>query len=220
MVSSMQERPADDGPRPPDRLVPGDADDLLLRRRGSGRRREGDGVEGLLADWTASIRHHDDTSARARQRWLRQQLEEESTFSGLLLDLAERGLPVVVQGRGSRVHRGVLSAVASDCVVLRAPSGVHVLLAYHGIAWIRPEEVSGTPTGDRGVSIDLGVAELLAALVGERPRVLIVSLDHGEGLAGELRAVGQDVVTIRLEAGVRSTVFVPVGSISEMTIEG
>jgi hypothetical protein len=213
----MEERPGRDRSwQPEDRQGP--LDDLLLNR--ARNRHQPEGLAGLLADWSANVRHQDETAARSHRRWLRQQLEEESTFAGLLLDLAEQGLPVVVQGRGTRHHRGVFVAVAADCAMLRTPGGSHLLLALGGIASVRPEGVSGTPTGDRGVGVDLSLAEVLAALAGDRPRVVIVSLDNAEGVAGDLRAVGRDVVTIRLDAGRHALLHVPIASISEVLLEG
>ena len=76
----------------------------------------------------------------------------------------------------------------------------------------------GAPVGDRVVDVELGLAEALAAIAGDRPRVLVVTSADGEGLAGELRAVGRDVVTLRLDGADRSPVYVAIASIAEVML--
>jgi hypothetical protein len=48
--------------------------------------------------------------------------------------------------------------------------------------------------------------------------VLLVARD-GSGLAGELRAVGRDVATLRIgEGSADGTLYVPLASVAELTI--
>ena len=66
-----------------------------------------------------------------------------------------------------------------------------------------PEAGAAEVAGDRAVALPIGLPEALAVLAEERPRVLLVTVaGTGEGaeggVAGELRAVGRDVVSMRL----------------------
>lgn len=180
------------------------------------------GASTLLARldrWVAEARVDAAAAERARERWLRQIADESATFTGLLLDLAERGLPVVAQGRGRRRNRGTISAVGADFVAMRAAPGTDVLLAFGAIASVRPDDRAGGPTGDRATSFDLGLAEAIAAIAADRPRVLVVTMADGEGVAGELRSVGRDLVALRLDGGAGSA-YVPIASIAELRING
>ena len=88
----------------------------------------------------------------------------------------------LIEGRGGRRHRGTLVAVARDFCGLRTPSGRDILLSYAGIASVRAERRSVTPTGDRAVSLRATLDEALATLAEDRPRVLVVTLAGSEGL--------------------------------------
>jgi hypothetical protein len=177
----------------------------------------GDDLLARLDRWVSDARSDEAAAARTRERWLKQAAEESATFSGVLLDLAERAAPVVVGIRGERRHRGMIAAVAADFFVLRSPSGHDVLLALAGIASVRIDAAGPAPTGDRAVHVELGLAEALAALAAERPRVLLVTTG-AEGVAGELRAVGLDVVTVRLDGDRATDAYVPIPSIVEVTL--
>jgi len=184
----------------------------------------GDGVLGApdldarLDRWLADARSTDAAAARTRARWLRLQAEESATFAGVLVDLAERRTSVVVQGSGGRRHRGVVALVAADFCAVRTDMGRDVLIAYRGIGSVRPDVRSDLPVGDRVVRTELGLAEMLNIVAAERPRVLITTLADGEGLAGELRSVGRDLVAIRSDGDGRAPTYVPIDVIAEVTV--
>jgi hypothetical protein len=184
----------------------------------------GDGILGgpdlaaRLDAWVAAARSDAAAASRARERWLRVQADESASFAGVLVDLAEAATPVVIHGCAGRRHRGTIAAVASDFCALTRPSGRDVLLAYSGIGSIRPDPRGPAPTGDRVVHADLGLAEMLAVLVADRPRVLVVTGADAEGPAGELRAVGRDVVTLKLDGDPRATAYVAVDAIAEVSL--
>src|SRR6266508_5927713 len=108
-----------------------------------------DGLATALARWAADARVDEASAARARERWLLQQAEEEATTAGVLCDLAERAVPVVIETTVGRRHRATVGAVARDFVVLQGPGGPgvggvglggrEVLLAIGAVAAIRPE---------------------------------------------------------------------------------
>lgn len=184
----------------------------------------GDGVLGApsldarLDRWLADARSTDAAAARARARWLRVQAEESATFAGVLVDLAERSTSVVVQAAAGRRHRGVVALVAADFCVVRTDAGRDVLIAYRGISSIRPDLRSELPVGDRSVRAELGLAEMLNIVASDRPRILITTLVPSEGVAGELRSVGRDVVAIRTDGDGRVPTYVPIDVIAEVTV--
>jgi hypothetical protein len=135
-----------------------------------------------------------------------------------LVDLAERRTPVVIHGRAGRHHRGTIAAVAADFCALRTSGGRDVLLAFAGIGSVRPDSRGPGPVGDRAVRAEIGLAEMLSVLAAERPRVLIVTAADAEGVAGELRSVGRDVVTVRLDGEPRAAAYVAVAAIAEVSL--
>jgi hypothetical protein len=187
------------------------------------RRLAADGLLGgdlvsRLDRWIADTRGDDAAAARARERWLLTQAEESATFVGVLLDLGEQQANVVIEGRGGRRHRGTIVAVAHDFCGLRTPSAREILLSYAGIASVRAERRSSAPTGDRAVELHTTLDEALAALAEGRPRVLVVTLAGSEGLAGELRSVGRDVLTIRLDGDPPAPAYVAISAVAELTL--
>lgn len=180
---------------------------------GDGRRPD---LLGRLAEWSATLVADAAAAARARERWLRRAAEEDATFAGVLLDLAERSSPVVVAGRGGRRHRGVVQAVGADFCGLRAADGSDVLLTFVGIASVRPEPRAEPSSGDRPVELAVGLAEALAAIAEDRPRVLVVTMADADGVAGELRTVGRDVLGLRLDGPARPLAYVPLASVAEV----
>jgi hypothetical protein len=171
-----------------------------------------------LERWVADARSADAAAARGRERWLRLQADESATFAGVLVDLAERGTPVVIHGRAGRRHRGSIAAVAADFCALRTSAGRDVLLAFAGIGSVRPDSRHPGPIGDRVVHAEIGMAEMLSVLAAERPRVLIVTTADTEGVAGELRSVGRDVVTVRLDGEPRAAAYVAITAIAEVSL--
>lgn len=171
---------------------------------------------GDITRWLAEQRADAAAASRARERWLRQAADEEALVAGVLLDLAERAATVVVQGVATRTHRGVVRAVGEDFVALRTGTG-DVLLPFDAIGALRADATGrGAPSGggDRAHALDIGFAEAVAAVAGDRPRVLVVARD-GSGLSGELRSVGRDVATLRLAD---ATYYVPLASVAELAI--
>jgi hypothetical protein len=193
-----------------------------LPRSGDGLPRSGDGLLGgrdLLARldrWLADVRSDDAAAARARERCLRVAAEESATFAGVLVDLAERSTPVLVHARAGRRHRGMISAVGVDFCALHTAGGRDVLISSVGISSVRPEAGAPAPSGDRVLHLDLGLAEALAVIAADRPRVLLVTIADADGIAGELRSVGRDVATVRLDGGAHA--YVAIAAIAEVSL--
>jgi hypothetical protein len=170
-----------------------------------------------LSAWVASLVADDAARSRARTAWLARQAAEEGTFAGVLVDLAERGAAVVVHLHNGRRHRGVLTVVGRDFCGLRTGGGSDVLVADRGVASVRTLPGDAVTVGDRPVRTDLGFAETVAALADHRVRVLVVGHDADDAVAGELRSVGADVVTVRLD-GAGGTAYVSSSSVLELSL--
>lgn len=186
-----------------------------------------DEVDRLLADmavWLGEERVDHAAESRARGRWLRQQKLEEARFAGVALDFAERGIGVSLQTIGGRSHHGTIAAVGQDFVVVRAAERV-TLVALPAVASLRaapgPGRVSpiGDAMSDRAEAVSVSLAGILAGLAGDRPHVQIVAGGAGP-YAGELRAVGEDVVTLRLAGEPPTTIYVRLGSVTECSVFG
>ncbi|MGQ0618167.1 MAG: hypothetical protein ACT4PW_14460 [Acidimicrobiia bacterium] len=167
-----------------------------------------------LDRWAAEARSDDAAAARSRRRWLDQAAQESATFAGVLLDLAESRVPVVVQGVGGRRHRGTIEVVGADFCGLRPDTGPEVLLSFAATGAVWPETGTSGPVGDRVVHLDANLADALAVLAADRPRVLVVTTT-GDGLSGELRSMGRDVVSVRLD-GAGRLAYLAVGAIAEL----
>jgi hypothetical protein len=186
---------------------------------------EHEDIDALLSDlarWTADTRVEDAARARSRERWLRHQAVEDARFAGVALDLSEAGTAVAVRTTAGRVLQGRIAAVARDFCVLRHDGGTTTLLTFEAVATVRPERGyrAGEAASERGAPVDAGLADVLNGLAGERPRVRIVVDGGGEALAGQLRAVGADVATVRLDGEPGGTVYVRLGSVREVTLLG
>ena len=175
------------------------------------------GLFDQLTRWLADQPADNAASARSRERWLRQQAQEDGTFAGVLLDLGERDVAVVVKTAGGRQHRGHVRAVAGDFAVLGTERSVDVLLAFAGIVSVRPEPDAVPTVGDRVVALDTLLGHVLVGLAGDRPRVFVVTLD-GSGTAGELRAAGRDVLTLRLDGGDRQIIYLALAAVAEVSL--
>jgi hypothetical protein len=189
---------------------------------------EPQGVDRLLGEirrWAADTRASEAAGARSRQRWLQRQAEEEKTLAAIALDLTERGETVVVKTTSGRAHRGALVGVAGDVWVLRSdPSGV-TFVAADAVSSLRAQ-----PGGDnrptpvaaeaRPAPLAASMAEMLSDLATERPRVRVVIQGEPEVVVGELRWVGVDVVTVAVAGDPPATVYVRLGSVSELSVLG
>ncbi|MCU1374579.1 MAG: hypothetical protein JWO68_1865 [Actinomycetia bacterium] len=158
-------------------------------------------------------------ASRERERFLRQAAEEGARLAGTLVDLAERASTVTVRMESGRAHHGPVRLVGADFCVLATEAG-DVWLALRGVSTIRPHagERHAPATGDRP-AIDLLLVEALARAAPERPRLALVTAG-GESLAGELRAVGEDVLTLRLDGDPRGVCYVSTSAIREVLRSG
>ncbi len=161
-----------------------------------------------------------EVAARLRERALRQAAEEGATLAGLLIDLAERGAQVVVHTEAGTAHQGRLVAVGADYVVVRTEGGSEPHLRLDTLESVRLQraERHGRPDGDRRPLVDLRLVEVLGRVVEERPRV-VLRTRGGQRVAGELRSVGADVVTLVLDGERDQACCVPAAAIAEAVVD-
>jgi hypothetical protein len=191
------------------RAAPVRADDAL-----GGRSRFDDGLVRL------GDRERGDDAARARSRehWLRRQADEEATFSGVLVDLAERGDRVAVATVTGRRHRGWLRGVGADFCVLETDDAQQVVVRLGALASVRPEPGQPFAGGDRGTVGARTLADHLASLADHRPRVLVATIAPAESIGGALHSVGRDVLVVALDGQARGLAYVPVASVAEVSL--
>jgi len=184
----------------PDARTVMSADDLDLRRA----------LDEARADLLAA--------ERSRERWLRLQAEQSATFAATLLGLLERGVTVALRTTSGAEHVGRLTALARDVCGLRTASGRQVWVRLDAVAAVRADRDHASPPADddRVVGEDVGLAEILARLADDRPRAAVAVLGGG-ALVGELRAVGEDVVTL-LEGDRRAACYVRLSSVTEVSL--
>ena len=159
--------------------------------------------------------------ARARERWLRRQAQEEATVAGVVLDLAESDRAVVATTTAGRSHAGRVVLVGDDCVVLRDEAGRDTYLRMAALATVEPQPGSaGAPaaTGERPPPSTARLLDLLGELAAERPDVQVWLVGVAHGLTGRLVAVGQDVLTLRLAGDDERTSFVAAQSVAAVSL--
>ena len=181
----------------------------------------GEGAPSLasrLDAWLADARVERSADARTREHWLRAAADADATFSGVLLDLAERGVALAIATAAGRRHRGVIQVVGADFVALRVGTGHEVLLAMRALASVPTSNEAGVTAGERVVTTDLRLLDVLGELATDRARVRLVVLDASDAVSGELRAVGQDVVTIRTDGEARGTAYVRADAVAEVAL--
>lgn len=171
-----------------------------------------------LAAWFAHAVADAAIDVRRHTAWLARQAEESATFPGVLVDLAERGRPVVVATTDGRTWRGVPIAVGRDVVVLDDDGGRAVLVRLGAIGWVRPQPGDGAPRLGRVATGDVSLAELLADVAPNRPRAVLVA-GGAEPVTGELRAASTEVVEVRLD-GSGGTALVPSASVTSALLDG
>lgn len=176
-----------------------------------------DALTRSLERWAADAMVDEAARARTRQRWLRIQAEEEASTLGALLDLGERQHPVALDVGGHRV-RGALAGIGADFVALRSDLGQHVLVRTDAIDVIRAEPGDRGVVGDRAVLVEVTLAAVVGPLAAERPEVL-VRTRSGQGVRGELRSAGTDVVRLRADGDPPAPVWVPLAAIDVLVID-
>ncbi|NOX29579.1 MAG: hypothetical protein GXP35_05970 [Actinobacteria bacterium] len=170
------------------------------------------------ADWLRELQRRGAVDERRRQRWLEQQLHDQSTLLGLLVDLADSATAVVLETTSGHRHGGVVALVGIDVVVLTNGDRTTVvaLAAIGAIRSTGPRRLTSGADGEH--SADVTMLELLGDRLDERPEVTI-SWAGGQRANGRLVAVGHDVVTVHATGDEVRSVHVAAESIVDVTID-
>lgn len=141
----------------------------------------------------------DRAAADRRAAELRRFVEQDSAnLLGVLRDLAENQVGVVLEHAGGRVS-GTIVALGADCVVLAERRGrghAAVPLGQVQLVEVAAWHVARTDRGHVAHPSDLGLREVLAAAVEDRRDVRLHVRGRDEPVSGRLRAVGADVLTV------------------------
>lgn len=167
--------------------------------------------------WLAEVSADRAIGERARTWWLARQAADEATWHGALADLAERGRPVLVELCSGRRHRGILTVVGRDFLVLRPVDGVDVVVALDAVAVLRPAPGEGPATGDRELTTVTTFAEALAGLAGGAQEVAVWATGVTTPVVGRIAAVGRDVLAIEVAAE-RSWAYLALASVAEVSL--
>ncbi|MCU4183921.1 hypothetical protein K6U06_06075 [Acidiferrimicrobium sp. IK] len=162
-----------------------------------------------LARWASERAADESAAARSRERWLRRQAGEAATLTGVLIDLAERGVTVTVTVRSGSYTGRVVGVGRDFCLVAGRAA---VLVALGAVVSLAPlDEAGGSsfaePGGDREAPLDVALDDVLGMLAAELSPVRMV-LSGGASVAGSLSAAGEGILTCRLEGAGRRHVTV------------
>jgi hypothetical protein len=178
-----------------------------------------DGDPGRFERWLADPRVDEAARSRARRHWLRSAAEEDASFAGVLLDLAERDAIVAVTMASGRHHHGELVVVGDDFIALRNGPEHHVVLRRPMVAAVRSVSELVAPVGDREVRSELHLVDVLIALAADRSDASL-QLVSGDAVAGEVRSVGVDVVVLRSGGPPPTTVYASLDAVVEVALDG
>ena len=178
---------------------------------------EPEGPGGLLeelARWAASERVAAAAAARSRARSLAAQSAATATWAGVLVDLAEAQATVSAAVGGTRIA-GRLVGVGRDVCVIEAPDGRPAVVRLDAIT-----ELSSTgtnprgpaPGGSRRPASALTLVDVLEAAAAESSPVTLHTA--AGAVAGELVALGADVVTLRDPGPSRRQVHLPLAAVA------
>ena len=165
----------------------------------------------------ADARVDEAATARARAHWLAQQAEDDVTLVGALVDLTEQGKVLRVRLRGGAELTGAARAVGADVVVLHTPTG-EVLVRIDRLITVRSDSgFAGSPTRPDRSSGSPTFLEVLHDRAARQPRVQ-VHTDDAAVILGTLRAMGADVLTLRVGEGPTATVLVSLSAVTAVGI--
>ncbi|MCO8129395.1 hypothetical protein NHL50_19505 [Acidimicrobiia bacterium EGI L10123] len=176
-----------------------------------------DALARSLERWAADALVDEAARQRTRQRWLRVQAEEEASTIGALVDLAERGRPVVLDVGEHRV-RGAIVGVGADFLALRSERDQDVLVRTEAVEVVRAEPGGRAVIGDRTVLVEVALDAVVGPLAADRPEVLIRTRS-GQVVRGELRSAGTDVVRLRSDGDPPAPVWIPLAAVAVLVLQ-
>ena len=159
--------------------------------------------------------HRHQAEDRRRRHWLLHQAAESTTWVHVLTDLAERAVPVSVHTAAGPTTPAPLHEVGSDFVVVRIEHGALRLVPTAAITSVRSPEPTVDGSGSWLCTAPaLTLAERLQSVAADHRQVAVAAGE--ERLAGTLRRVGRDILTIRTGHG--DTVHVRLGAVVDVVL--
>ena len=177
--------------------------------------RTGD-LDRSLERWAADAVVDEAARRRTRERWLRIQAEEDASFAGTLVDLAERRQPAVLDVAGEKL-RGRLVGVGADFVAVRTDRRQDALIPFDAIEAVRPEPGAIDVRGDRSPTLDVALHAVLGPIAADRPDVLIRTR-QGVVLRGRLRSAGTDLLRLRLDVEPPTPTWIPLTAVAVLVM--
>lgn len=169
-----------------------------------------------LERWAADALVDEAARRRTRERWLRIQAEEDASFAGTLVDLAEHGRPAVLDVAGDKL-RGRLVGVGADFIAVRTDRRQDALIPFDAIDAVRPEPGATDVRGDRSATVDVALHSVLGPIAADCPDVL-VRTRQGVALRGQLRSAGIDVLRLRLDVEPPTPTWVPITAVAVIVL--
>lgn len=171
-----------------------------------------------LADWSrwlADCRVDEAVAARSRQRSLEQQAAQESSITGVLLDLGERGRPVTVKTAAGHSCPGRITAVGADFVVVCDDNDDKLLIPTASIATISTSPAQRRLTGAR-LRPSAALADVVHELAADQAQVEVMVAD--ERVSGLLTTAGADVVAVAVDLPRDDQVHVATAAIDHVVV--
>jgi hypothetical protein len=153
------------------------------------------GIDAALTMLVTDAYAHEAAEARRARRLSRLMERESSTITGILVELAERRVGVVIDLRDGLVVRGSITAIGTDVVIVF--SGVtrqRSVLRTDAIAAVRAVDAAEV-TGDRSPTWSTTFHDIVTDLSGHEETVT-VHVGGGDPLSGTLSWVGLDVLCL------------------------
>lgn len=174
-----------------------------------------DALVGLTDDALVEQAIRDRSDARLRR--VRQ--SESATLIGTLVDLAETQTAVTVDVTTGRTLQGRLLGVAADHVVLALPGRARLLVRTSTITSIRPDPgaLARAALGERESLSSATLMEVLADIVETEAEISIVMEGSTAVLLGTVLAVGEDIVSLRLQ-GQQAPIYLVGDAMSDIII--
>jgi hypothetical protein len=172
-----------------------------------------------FVDLTDDAAHQAAVRARSDRRMARTRAGESATWVGTLHDLAERRAPVVLTVGAVRLA-GTLTAVGADHVVLRTSVGEQVWLRIAAVRSLAPDPATGAGpvAGHRDTAPSAELADLLDHAAEQRCTVRVFVRDVAEPIRAHVEAVGEDLLTLRLDAAGRPRLYVPLAAVDAVAL--
>jgi len=144
-----------------------------------------------------AARTADAIRSRSGRSALREHLADDASVPGLLANMSDRGIAVVLTTTTGRERRGILELVGDTGVVLRSPTGIRSILQLRLVASIRTMEPSHF-AGDGRVDTSRSWSTMVASFVEVEDEVTVVV--GGQVITGLMVNCSRSLLTVRLSS--------------------